>query len=194
MSTTTRSVSTTISATDVRAVMRDMTIEVDTICKAARAVVREFDLDSALVEVSMLVLNDVISVIRLQFYTGQELVREYRYTLLDDGTTASGPAPNNPPLVASFPPGTRVRLTVQRNPRQTDAFCNSWFQRLNWMAAAALHTPTTMTSQAYGTFASGGIGAERRLLVNPRFDQPLKFDQPQRQDDDDLFWDDDDDY
>jgi hypothetical protein len=173
MSTTTRTgtETTTITAGDVRQVMALTTQEITTICERAAHVARDFDVDGAMVDCSLLALNDVIRVIRLQLYREGEIVREYSYTIADEPLVASGPPAHQPPI-GSVPEGTRVRLTVQRNDRVSPEVADGWFRRLGWTTAKPLSCPEGVQAQTYGTFASGGYGVERQFLVNPKYDRP----------------------
>jgi len=172
--TTTRSgtETTTITAGDVRQVMALTGQEIAAICNAAARIARDFDADSALVDCSLLALNDVITAIRLQFYVGQELVREYAYVIADQPREAYGPSPDRPPL-GPIPDGARVRLIVNPNGRVCKEFRDGWFRRLGWTDAAPLRMPDGATHQAYGIFTSGGYAVERQLLVNPKYDRPV---------------------
>jgi hypothetical protein len=171
MSTTTRVESTSITAGDVRQVMAMTTQEITTICTAAGRVARDFDVDGALVDCSLLALNDIISAIHLQLYVEGEIVREYSYVIADHPLEAHGPPADQPPL-GPVPEGARVRLTVTRNPSQAQEVGDAWFRRLGWSTAGPLHRPEGVTPTTYGTFVSGGYGVERQLLVNPKFDRP----------------------
>ncbi len=171
MKTETRSGTETITASDVRQVWNLATTEISVICNAAAHLTRDFDVDSALVDVSLLALNDIIASVHLQLYVGDELVREHGYFISDEVLEAAGPPPNQPPL-GRIPEGARIRLVAMPNPRQPQAICDAWFQRLGWMPADPLQMPDTEYS-TYGTFTSGGYGVERKLLINPKYDRPV---------------------
>jgi hypothetical protein len=175
MSTTTRTgtETTTITAGDVRQVMALTTEEITTICERAARVARDFDVDGAMVDCSIMALNDVICAIRLQLYREEEIVREYSYTIADAPLAASGPPADQPPI-GSVPEGTRVRLIVETNDRVSTEVVQSWFRRLGWTTAKPLRRPAGVQAQTYGTFVSGGYGVERQLLVNPKYDRPAE--------------------
>jgi len=163
---------TTITAGDVRKVMAATTEEITTLCTRAGAVARDFNVDDALRDCSLFALNDIISAIRLQFYLGDELVREYAYVIAPSALTPEGPPPGQPPAGA-IPPGARVRLVVSHNLATAREIRDGWFKRLGWGQCRPLQRPAGVQPQTYGTFASGGFGVERQLLVNPKYDQPV---------------------
>lgn len=174
MSTTTRTgtETTTITAGDVRHVMRNFSEEINYLCNTAAKVARDFDADSAVVDCSLLALNDIVSRFCLQFYLGKELVREYSYRIACQTLEPSGPAPNKAPT-GSFPAGTRVRLVAHHNLRVPEDVRNEWFRRLGWKDVPPLECPPDVLQQRYGAFASGGFGLERHLLINPKYDRPM---------------------
>lgn len=165
----------TTTANDVRNVMADMSVEIATICKAVAGIARDFNVDSAISDTSILVLNDVVSVVRLQFYAGDQLVREYAYFVADQPLEAFGPGADQPPL-GYIPEHARVRLVVTPNPKRPADYSNDWFRRLGWSSAPSLVMPENASHETYGTHVSGGFGVERKLLVNPKFDRPLSMD------------------
>ena len=160
----------TISASDVRQVMRQLTTEITTICHhaAANNVFVNFDLDDALTDISILFLNDIILGAEVQFYIGHTLVREYAYQVSDDALPASGPSASQPPL-GSYPAGTLVRLTLSPNTAVEQSVRDDWFERLGWHYGELLDR-TDITATRYGVFANGNYALTRELLVNPRYD------------------------
>jgi len=171
-STKSREETTTVSAANVREVMSMTSREISTILSRLSHIAPTFGVDKAMIDVSILTLNDVIESIHLQFYSGVELIREYRYVLANQALDPWGPSPDNPPM-GIVPPDARVRLVVMPNPRQSKDFCDEWFKRLGWQYVSPLEMPDNMVHQAYGSFVSGGFGVERQLLSNPRFDTPV---------------------
>jgi hypothetical protein len=163
---------TTITANDIRSVMAQSSIELQAILHKASHLATDFHLDEAMSEISIFVLNDVISAIRLQVYCDDELVCEYKYTISDTALDASGPAPENPPP-GVFPEDARIRLVVTRNPNQPKEYVDRWLSTLGWSPAKPLHIPKDAVAETYGTFVSGGFGVERQLLINPKFDRPV---------------------
>ena len=172
MSTETVTTTQTITAADVREVMSMTTVEITAVCNAAARAARDFDIDGALVDCSLLALNDVITAIRLQLYCDDELVREHSYTLTGGPLGTFGPPPDQPPT-GPVPDGARVRLVVTPNTRKAEDFREGWFRRLGWGNAKPLQIPKDARHETYGTFVSGGYGVERRLLVNPKYDLPV---------------------
>src|SRR5712691_9194195 len=80
----------TLAASDVRQVMAWIAQEIETLCAAYRPRLGDLDLESALVDCSVLALNDVISQIRLQLGVGEELICEYVYDISYKPLTAFG--------------------------------------------------------------------------------------------------------
>jgi hypothetical protein len=169
---TTSSQTTTITAGDVREVMSLLTQEIETICAAAAQLSRDFDADDAMIDCSLLALNDVISTIRLQLYLGDELIREYTFEIADGLPEASGPPAHQPPL-GEVPEGAHVRLAVSPNPRKCGSARNEWLGRLGWQVAEPLHRPGDLRHEVYGAHVSGGYGVTRHLYTNPRYDRPV---------------------
>jgi hypothetical protein len=163
-----------IAADDVREVMGQTTLEIQTVCNAAARAARDFNVDNALVDCSLLALNNVITAIRLQLYFENEIVREHTYRITDEPLDAFGPGPDRPPAgPVSLPEGARIRLVVTRNDRKSAEYCDNWFRRLGWTTAKPLFIPPDARRHTYGAFVSGGFGIERQLLVNPKYDQPI---------------------
>jgi len=171
MQTRTQTDTISVTATDVRTVMELVTEEISWLQEAYADVPSDFQLDEALVDCSLLVLNQVINAIRLQFYRNGELIREHAY-LIRDGTQASSGPSSSPPL-GYLPEETRVRLAVTPNPDQPKAIRDAWLARLGWQTATALRLPANATCQSYGALSSGGFGVERQLLVHPDYDRPV---------------------
>lgn len=152
--------------------MINITEEIVTVSRAAGEAGVDFDVDEALVDCSLLALNDIISSVHLQVYLGRELVREHAYVIADTPLQAWGPPPSEPPD-GPVPDGARVRLTVAPNPHVARETRDEWFRRLGWVTAEPLEVPPGSTRHTYGAFASGGYGVERQLLVNPKYDRPV---------------------
>lgn len=172
MNTGTETRTTTISAGDVRKVMSLVTEETRAICEAAAALSRDFDHDKSLLDISVMVLNEVIKAIKLQIYLREELVTEYAYVILDQTAEAYGPPAGKPPL-GRLPNGARLRLVVIPNPAVAVVTKDAWFRRLGWSDAKPLALPPGASYITYGAFSSGGFAVERSLLTNPKFDCPV---------------------
>jgi hypothetical protein len=166
---------TTITASDVREVMNLTTQEITYICERAANLAVDFDLDQAMIDCSLLALNDIISAIKLQAYLEDDLIAEYCYSIADEPLDAWGPDADDAPLV-DLPPGTRIRIAVNRNPNQPKNVCDAWMERLGWYSAPQLRQQAT-GHRVYGTFASGGYGVYRGLYVHPDFDRPVSSDE-----------------
>jgi hypothetical protein len=175
MSTTTQTATQIVSITagDVRQVMTAMSCEIRTLCQAAAHASPDFDGDTAERELAMLALQEVVSKCSLEFYLGDELVREYSFTVIDDGTlSTTGPSADDPPT-GYIPEGARVRLTAMPNPKVPKEHRDHWFEMLGWTTSKAIKRPEGVRAQTYGAFASGSFGLQRQLLVNPKFDQAV---------------------
>lgn len=167
--TTTRSFS--ITAADVRVVMRSLAEEVRFLLKSM-GVGDLARFEGALVDVNILALNGIVSAAHLQFYLGDELVRAHSYVIAGEPQVAAGPPPDRAP-VGRLPAGTQVRLVLTPNPELPREARDPWFKQLGWADARPLRLPEGVAATTYGRFASGGFGIERRLLVNPRYDRPV---------------------
>ena len=168
--TDTASYTNTVSAADVRQVMRLITADVEAVCRAAAHAARAFDLDAALTDVSILTLNGVIGAVHLILHKDGMIVRAYSFKFQDGPADFSGPPAGNPPL-GYVPDGARVRLSVSPDPRVPESERRAWFDRLGWTTAEPLRYPTGIAHQAYGAFRSGGLYISRSLMANPDYDR-----------------------
>ena len=168
-STATHTVS--VSSSDVRQVMQMITSDIQAVCRAAADAARTFDVDAALVDASILILNGVISGVALQIFLGTTIVREYRFELNDSQGGPSGPPAGQPPL-GYVPEGARVRLTCTPDQRTPPAERQAWFDRLGWTNSEPLSHPSGTTDSSFGGFRSGGLFVERLLKSNPKYDRP----------------------
>ena len=169
-STATRTVS--VSAADVREAMRLITLDVQAVCRAAAQAAQTFDMDQALIDTSILILNGIASAVNVQIFLDRTVIREYRFVLSDGPAGPSGPQGGQPPL-GYVPPGARIRLSVTPDPRTPAAERDAWFARLNWTDAEPLSYAPGTTQATYGSFTSGGLRVKRQLMSNPNYDRPL---------------------
>lgn len=167
---TTVSHTTTISSSDVRQVMRLVSMDVQAICQAAAHAALAFDLDDALTDISILVLNGVICGINLHIHLDNVVVREYSFVLKDAPSASSGPPAGQPPL-GYVPAGAAIRLSVTPDTRTPEAERQAWFARLGWSSGTPLTYPQGATHSTYGSFGSGGLSVQRQLMTNPRYDR-----------------------
>lgn len=175
MTTTYATTSTTtisVSASDVRQIMRLITLDTQAVCRAASQAARTFDIDQALIDVSLLLLNGIVSGIGLQIYADSVVIREYRFQLTDAASGTAGLPAGQPPL-GYVPPGARIRLNVTPDLRTPAAEREAWFDRLGWSDAAPLSYASGTTQTTYGTFVSGGLRVQRQLMSNPSYDRPI---------------------
>lgn len=161
-----------VSANDVREVMRLITSDIQAVCRAAAQAAQTFDMDQALVDASLFVLNGVASAVNLEIYLDGTVIREYRFLLSDAASGPSGPPAGQPPL-GYVPPGACIRLSVTPDPRTPAAERQAWYARLGWMDAEPLSYAPGTTQTAYGTFASGGLRVQRHLMSNPDYDRTI---------------------
>ena len=170
-STSTASHTATVSAGDVREVMRLITSDVQAVCRAAAQAALSFDMDAALVDASILILNGIVRSVALQIYLSGTVVREYVFELSDSQAGTTGPPAGQPPL-GYVPPGAKIRLSVTPDTRVSAAEREAWFARLGWTTDAAPLAYAAGTTQAtYGAFRSGGLAIQRSWKVNPKYDR-----------------------
>lgn len=162
---------TTIAATDIRAVHRDMGTEMAAIVRAFHGGGVDFDLDQALIDLGIMQLNGLIRRIKVQAYLGGQIVREHAYEILDESVDAWGPDPDNPPL-GDVPAGARLRLIVTQNEALPSSIRQEWFRRLGWVDAERFGYPPNARHEKYGAFASGGYGVSRSYLADPSQARP----------------------
>lgn len=167
-SATTHTVS--VSASDVRQVMRFISADIEAVCRAAAHAARAFNLDAALLDVSLLVLNGVAKGVSLEIHKDGVIVREYAFLLSDGPENTSGPPAGQPPL-GYVPAGARIRVSVMPDTRVPAAERRAWFDRLGWVDAAPLTYPKDVTTTDFGAYGSGGLGVQRHLMSNPRYDR-----------------------
>ncbi len=161
----------TISSNDVRQVMRYIGADIQAICQAASQATHAFNMDEALVDVSVLLLNGVISGVTLWIEKEGVVVREYGFQFVDAPGGAAGPPAGQPPL-GYVPSGARVRLRVTADTRLPVAEREAWFDRLGWKDSEPLTYAQGTTQTTYGSFQSGGLSVERNLKANPAYDRP----------------------
>ena len=174
MTTTRAETSTTtfsVSATDVRQIMRDITGDIQAVCRAAAHALC-FDTDAALVDASILILNAVASGIILRIHLNNVVVREYRFLLTESRNAASGPPSGKPPL-GYVPDGARLRLSVILDERTPAAERQAWLDRLGWTTEDPLEYALGTAETTYGAFRSGGLYVQRQLRTNPKYDKGL---------------------
>lgn len=179
MSSITRSASETIAVTalDIREVFSQITLEVTVISRLA-GVPKDCDLGTALIDASLLALNDIVDAIRLQFYSpAKELIREHTYRVSGERLIAEGPPPDQPPTsgLDCLPPGTRVRLVVSKKQSVSMEIWEDWLRRLGWKTAEPLQIPPDLRRERYGSLISGGYGVTREVAYNPKYDRPIEF-------------------
>jgi hypothetical protein len=152
---------------DVGNVFTQVFTEISTIKNTCKQAAYDFDLESVQDDVATFALNEVIAAVHLDFYLGDEIVRQYRYRILDTPTPASGPPADAPPI-GPIVAGVRARIVVTANPLKPKEYVDKFFQRRGWTTAAPLHIPGDAISGVYGVMASGSYAVERRLVVSPR--------------------------
>lgn len=160
-------------AGDIREFTIKMRREVKAVLEAARQLSHCIDAAKLMVDVGVMILHDVIEAVALEIYQENEIIRAWRYDLNDGDQEEFGPSPDNPPT-GPIPHGARVRVVVYPNRNQPAAECDAIFDQLKWTAVDALDYPATVTSSVYGAFRNGGIGAQRTLFVNSRFDSAVE--------------------
>jgi hypothetical protein len=173
MSSYTDTATVTTNAADVRQIMAMATTEITTIAHTIPQGSCDFDVDAALCDCSIFVLNDVIDAIQLQIYLDTQIVREYRYQIVTGSLTPYGPPANQPPL-GYVPPGARIRLTVSTNPNVSWDYAQAWYRRLGWQDVEPLDYPPNTHYVGYGNFVSGGLGLDRQMLSNPNYDRAVQ--------------------
>jgi hypothetical protein len=166
----TQSTSKTIvnSAKPVQEVMDLLYTETTSLTKMAPYIKVDYDPKAVLAAAASFALNQVVSAFVLQFYVGEKLVREYKFTIIDGDVTADGPAADNPPT-GPVPPNTHVRLVACPNPDCDPEKREFFFREYGWSTAKPLSMPDGIPFQKYGTHASGDFGLTREFRVNPEF-------------------------
>lgn len=134
----------------------------------------ECDLEKAMTDINIFILNACIRSIKAQLYnpTSKELIREYRFDLSDTPLTERGSDAESPPLPSRIIPGTQLRITVI--PTDYSEETCAWFTRLGWQHVERLTESGKITSQEYGTFASGGFGVTRIVRIAEKYDVSAK--------------------
>lgn len=151
----------TVSSSDVRTVLGLMRRETFAICNSMPSLPLDFNVEETWKDISVLAMYDFIESVQLQIYVGDQLKREYRFVFCSTPQSAYGPSSDNPPT-ATVPSGARMRLSVIRNPAQSDQEMDSMFRSLKWKTAAPLKRPAESDPSPYGAFASGGYSVERQ--------------------------------
>lgn len=160
----------TVSASDVREVMRQITGDIRAVCQAAAQATKLLNLDETLLDVSIMVLNGLIQSVHLYIEINHIVIREYRFRLSDELAGAPGPPAGQPPL-GYVPPCARLRLGVSRDPRVPEAEYQTWIKQLGWGEGEALTYATGTRQMVYGSFRSGGLAVERTLKMDPTYDK-----------------------
>lgn len=126
----------------------------------------DFPLDQVTVDISILVLNGIITGIWAQAYLDGQVVREHAWQIMDEVDESWGPDSEDPPMT-DVPADTRLRLVVTPNPAIPANIREDWFRRLGWTAAEKFAYPPEATREVYGAFVSGGFGLQRSFLSVP---------------------------
>jgi len=162
----------TVSAADVRETMRFISLDIQAVCRAAAQAALTFEMDQALIDVALLVLNGIASAVNLQIFLDRTVIREYRFQLSDAPAGPSGPPAGQPPL-GYTPPNARIRLSVTPDQRTPASEREAWFDRLGWTDAEPLSYASGTTQATYGRFVSGGLRVQRQLMSNPNYDRSI---------------------
>lgn len=159
-----------INASDVRLVMRHIGADIQAVCQAASQAAGHFNMKEVLTDVSILLLNGVISGVELVIEKEGVVVREYEFQFVNSASGMSGPPAGQPPL-GYVPAGARLRVRVTPDTDVPKAERDAWFDELGWKDGEPLTYAPGTAQTAYGSFQSGGLCVERILKANPSYDR-----------------------
>ena len=132
----------------------------------------EFDRESLLQDIALMLLNSVTEHIRVEFFREQKLLLSYSYVVSDSALSSKGKPAGQIDLYR-MPPDVTVRVVVIPNAALPQEYVSTWLQRLKWVPASELDTPEVGISEELGTFQSQGWGVVRSVWRNPSLERAI---------------------